>query len=168
MCIKFESGHIYSQRNRYDMFFRGYVDCFYHNTSCYYCTHNKNRSSDVTLADFWHYELLDKALNDEKGLALVTCNSVRGVDFINNALTGGFRSIEVPLNVAMIGSDEGEQVRLNALGNREKFTCVARDESILKAFKQMIGVSRAGMIAHKLRRIGYHGLFARIRRKIGV
>ena len=53
--------------------------------SCKVCPFtNLTRPSDVTLADFWGWEKVDKTLNeDDKGISLVLCNTDKGVDLFN-------------------------------------------------------------------------------------
>lgn len=159
--IVFSSGKDYCRRNRFDMFFRGFVDSIYHNMSCYHCWHNRNRSSDITFADFWHYELLDERLNDEKGLSLVICNNERGVKWFDRASAFQFHHVDVPLTVALIGNDEGEKARVRALKNRDEFASIARQANISAACQRLVGSSMMGMAVRKLARIGCRRLLSR-------
>lgn len=68
-----------------------FTNLFYSNSffreSCYSCPFaNLNREGDITLADFWGWEKIDKDLNsDDKGLSLVLVNSTKGKDLFENA-----------------------------------------------------------------------------------
>lgn len=47
--------------------------------SCYQCNFKKiNRNSDITIADFWGINNINKNLNDEKGISAVIVNSNKG------------------------------------------------------------------------------------------
>lgn len=47
--------------------------------SCYDCAFkNKNRKSDITLADFWGIQSINKEMFDDKGTSLVIVNSEKG------------------------------------------------------------------------------------------
>ncbi len=68
-----------------------YTRLFYSNSffreSCYSCPFaNLNREGDITLADFWGWEKIDKDLNsDNKGISLVLVNSDKGHELFYNA-----------------------------------------------------------------------------------
>jgi coenzyme F420-reducing hydrogenase beta subunit len=53
--------------------------------SCYNC-HSKSihRNSDITLADFWGIDNIDKTMNDNKGTSLVFINSEKGNDLFKS------------------------------------------------------------------------------------
>lgn len=52
--------------------------------SCYQCNFKKkNRMSDITLADFWGINNINKDMNDEKGTSLVIVNSPKGENILN-------------------------------------------------------------------------------------
>lgn len=45
---------------------------------CYYT--NTKRPSDITIADFWHWQKTDSSINaDNKGLSLILCNTEKGI-----------------------------------------------------------------------------------------
>lgn len=61
-----------------------YMQAFLRNTilrdSCYDCQFkNKNRISDITLADFWGIENIEPEMDDDKGTSLVIINSEKGM-----------------------------------------------------------------------------------------
>lgn len=69
--------------------------------SCYYCQFKGlNRSSDITLADFWGIDYVLPEMNDDKGTSLVIVNSQKG-----SALLQGIRDKmeykEVDINEAV-------------------------------------------------------------------
>ena len=61
-----------------------FTNLFYSNSffreSCYSCPFaNLSREGDITLADFWGWEIIDKNLNiDDKGISLVLVNNEKG------------------------------------------------------------------------------------------
>lgn len=66
-----------------------YTDLFYKHImfrpSCKVCPFtNLTRPSDVTLADFWGWENVDRKLNDDdKGISLLFCNTEKGLELFN-------------------------------------------------------------------------------------
>ena len=68
-----------------------FTHLFYSNSffreSCYSCPFaSLNREGDITLADFWGWEKVDKELNsDDKGISLVLVNSDRGKELFEIA-----------------------------------------------------------------------------------
>lgn len=53
--------------------------------SCYNCSFKKkNRNSDITLADFWGIDKIDKEFDDNKGTSLVIVNSKKGNELFND------------------------------------------------------------------------------------
>ena len=68
-----------------------FTHLFYSNSffreSCYSCPFAiLNRAGDITLADFWGWEKIDKDLNsDNKGISLVLVNSDKGHELFDNA-----------------------------------------------------------------------------------
>lgn len=71
---------------------RIYTKIFYKDAmlrpSCYQCIYtNKQRPSDVTLADFWgHEKAVPRFHEDNKGLSLVLGNTQKGCDWIQSVL----------------------------------------------------------------------------------
>lgn len=61
-------------------FYRGFKSYIAFRQSCYHCRHvGVNRSSDITLADFWGLSIIDKTVKDfDKGYSMVIINSDKG------------------------------------------------------------------------------------------
>ena len=61
-------------------FYRGFKSYIAFRQSCYHCKHvGVNRSSDITLADFWGLPIIDKTVKDfGKGYSMVIINSDKG------------------------------------------------------------------------------------------
>ncbi|MGN0417679.1 polysaccharide pyruvyl transferase family protein [Anaerostipes faecalis] len=69
---------------------RDYTDLFYDHImfrpSCYNCQFaNVYRPGDLTLADFWGIEKNDTSFNDNRGVSLVLVNTVKGIEFFEQA-----------------------------------------------------------------------------------
>ncbi len=116
--------------------------------SCYNCVFkNKNRISDITLADFWGIQNINKEMFDNKGTSLVIVNSERGNELFNS-IKKNIKYAETNLeeairyNPSMIKSSEKPENReelLTELRNYDNF-----DRAIKKyipkenIFKQVI------------------------------
>lgn len=62
-----------------DCYLRGFFKDLYLRPSCHECPSKAGKSgSDITLADFWGYFLIDKGYDDDKGISAVVINSEKG------------------------------------------------------------------------------------------
>lgn len=86
MRVNFENGEEYCEDRWHDMFFIGYLQwCNFARPSCYNCKFKDNpHKSDITLADFWGIEKLDKALDQDKGTSLVLVNTTKGYELFDS------------------------------------------------------------------------------------
>ncbi len=71
-----------SSKSRYmKLFLKNYIL----RDSCYNCAFkNENRISDITLADFWGVQNINKEMFDNKGTSLVIVNSEKGNELFNS------------------------------------------------------------------------------------
>lgn len=80
MRVNFENGKEYCKDRYHDLFFIGYLQAGnFTRPSCYEC-HFKGfpQKADITLADFWGIEKVDKTMDQDKGTSLVMVNSDKG------------------------------------------------------------------------------------------
>lgn len=83
--IKFKNGSIISETFDKNMYMKGFLRNLYLRKSCYLCTSNNFTSgSDITLADYWGIDEIDKSMDDDKGTSLVLINSEIGEKLIEN------------------------------------------------------------------------------------
>lgn len=61
----------------------GMLDDLFLRKSCYTCNKSLNHVSDITIGDFWVVFDYDAKLNDEKGLSVVLCNTIKGKQALN-------------------------------------------------------------------------------------
>lgn len=83
--LKFSySKNIYVNTQNSDLFMRAFLSNLCLRDSCYNCSFKKyNRLSDITLADFWGIEHIEKDFDDNKGTSLVIINSKKGNEIFN-------------------------------------------------------------------------------------
>ena len=112
--------NVYRNTQGKDTYLRAFLNDICLRDSCYKCNFKKkNRVSDITLADFWGIDNIDKSMNDDKGTSLVVVNSDKGKELFEK-LKDNMEYKEVNLddaikyNMNMITS-----VKMNK--NREKF-----------------------------------------------
>lgn len=79
--VNFENGQEYCEDRYHDLFFIGYLQSRnFMRPSCYQCQFRTYpQRSDITLADFWGLENIDKSLDQDKGTSLVMINSEKGL-----------------------------------------------------------------------------------------
>lgn len=79
---KKDKKEIYIKKNNYDSWFRKYLKNYFLKKDCYDCKFTgENRTSDITLGDFWQISEINKTLynkNKDKGVSLVLLNTKQG------------------------------------------------------------------------------------------
>ena len=80
MRVNFENGKEYCKDRFHDLFFIGYLQAGnFTRPSCYECRFKVfPQKADISLADFWGIEKLDKTMDQDKGTSLVMVNSDKG------------------------------------------------------------------------------------------
>lgn len=80
MRVNFANGKEYCKDRWHDYFFIGYLqNGNFARPSCYECRFKGfPQKADITLADFWGIENLDKTMDQDKGTSLVMINSNKG------------------------------------------------------------------------------------------
>lgn len=78
--IQFENNQIYIGGRYEDSYMRGYLKYnAFMRPSCYNCKFREfPREADITVADFWGIENIDKNLDQNKGTSMVLINSMKG------------------------------------------------------------------------------------------
>lgn len=84
--VNFENGKEYCKDRWHDLFFIGYLqNGNFVRPSCYNCPFKGlPQASDITLADFWGIEKLDKSMDQDKGTSLVIVNTEKGKKIFNS------------------------------------------------------------------------------------
>lgn len=159
--IEFESKKVYCRLNKFDSFFQGFNDNVYLAHCCYRCDHNRTRSSDITLSDFWNYRKYDSTLDAGKGLSLVFSNTEAGGKMLQRIKSAGFHLRDVPLETVLIDLSGR---RLDAdIRRREKFSEAVRRHGVRIAFENTIGVSSMGVFLRKIQRKGWKWLILKLK-----
>ena len=80
MRVNFANGKEYCKDRWHDLFFIGYLQSGnFARPSCYECPFKGfPQKADITLADFWGIENIDKTMDQDKGTSLVMVNSDKG------------------------------------------------------------------------------------------
>lgn len=120
--VKFENGKEYCKDRWHDLFFIGYLQAgIFTRPSCYQC-HFKGfpQKSDITLADFWGIEKIDKAMDQDKGTSLVMVNSEKGMALFDSIKDAVIRR-EFSIEDARQGNPAMEDSLKAANPNREEF-----------------------------------------------
>ncbi len=96
-----ENGKICYETSAQSNFTKGYIQTHaYARPSCYDCQFKGYpRISDITLADFWGIERIDKSMEKNLGTSLVLLNSQKGVKFFEQ-IKKSINYKEVPLDLA--------------------------------------------------------------------
>lgn len=80
MRVNFANGKVYCKDRWHDLFFIGYLQAGnFTRPSCYKCYFKGfPQKADITLADFWGIERIDKTMDQDRGTSLVMVNSDKG------------------------------------------------------------------------------------------
>lgn len=82
--MDFEDGTSYFEKGSENKYIRGFIGDIYLRNSCYQCKFKTlHRQSDLTLADFWGIENINKQMDDGKGTSFVILNSNKGNKIFN-------------------------------------------------------------------------------------
>ena len=119
--VTFDNGVSYYGVSMIDDFRRGYHTNVYCRPSCYTCQHKEfPRMSDITIADYWGIEKVDKNMDNNIGTSMILLNSKKGEVFFEYAkdnleyIETKFESI-LSGNIALIKPIEHSNI------NREDF-----------------------------------------------
>lgn len=84
--VVFDNGSVYYGVKMDDDFRRGYHTNVFCRPSCYACQYKGfPRMADITIADFWGIEKVDKSLDNNIGTSLILINSNKGAAYFNKA-----------------------------------------------------------------------------------
>ncbi len=95
--ILFEDGQVRYETRNISLATRGYLKTnVFSRPSCYECKFKgEQRESDITLADFWGIERVDKSMDDNLGTSLVLIHSQKGLDLFDS-IQKKIKAVEVP------------------------------------------------------------------------
>ena len=120
--------------------------------SCYDCRFkNKNRESDITLADFWGIQNVLPEMDDDKGTSLAVINSEKGKEIFE----------EIQEKIVWRKTDLEEAIKYNSSmvssvampKNRERFMREITDENFDEIVKKYCSVGLITRIKLKIKRI---------------
>lgn len=96
--MDFEDGTSYFEKGSENKYIRGFIGDIYLRNSCYQCKFKTlHRQSDLTLADFWGIENINKQMDDGKGTSFVIVNSDKGNQILQN-ISKGIEINKIDLN----------------------------------------------------------------------
>ena len=122
MRVNFENGKEYCKDRYHDLFFIGYLQAGnFTRPSCYEC-HFKGfpQKADITLADFWGIENLDKTMDQDRGTSLVMINSDKGMELFDE-IKDKIVWKEFTINDARICNPAMYSSLKSSVGNRSQF-----------------------------------------------
>lgn len=81
--VVFDNGKAYYGVHMDDDFRRGYHTNVFCRPSCYHCQYKGfPRMADITIADYWGIEKVDKNLDNNIGTSMILLNSKKGIDYL--------------------------------------------------------------------------------------
>ena len=84
MLLKFENEKIYRKDLNRDIMLRSFLSNICLRPSCHNCNFkNLEKTSDITLADFWEIDNVYPKMNDGKGISLLVINSKKGEEIFD-------------------------------------------------------------------------------------
>ena len=160
--------HCYETRHQSN-FTKGYLQTgVYCRPSCYYCQFKGYpRIADITLADFWGIERVDKSLEKDLGTSLVMVNSMKGEQYFErvkqriNFVSVPFKSIErgnpslnLPLKKPKVNREQffEDLDKMTFLQISEKYIAknsVSKKEKFKNILKYILKIGRVTQIKPK-------------------
>lgn len=84
--VVFDNGKVYYGVRMDDDFRRGYHTNVFCRPSCYHCQYKGfPRMADITIADYWGIENVDKNLDNNIGTSMILLNSKKGIEYFEQA-----------------------------------------------------------------------------------
>lgn len=101
----FENGEHFYYTKESNPLSRGYLGTgVYCRPSCYKCKFKGfPRIADITLADFWGIDRIDKSMDDDVGTSLVLINSIKGEKYFDS-IKNRIKALELSYKVAIPGN----------------------------------------------------------------
>lgn len=95
--ITYKNRPEFKQLAKDNLYMRGFVNDFYLRPSCYDCKFKGiNRSSDITLGDFWGIDNILPKLNDKKGTSIVIIQNNKGKNLFDKILENiTFKEVDI-------------------------------------------------------------------------
>lgn len=114
--VVFDNGKVYYGVRMDDDFRRGYHTNVFCRPSCYHCQYKGfPRMADITIADYWGIEKVDKNLDNNIGTSMILLNSRKGIEYFEKVKDKleweetKFESI-LPGNIALLKSIEPAKI----------------------------------------------------------
>lgn len=122
MRVNFANGKEYCKDRSHDLFFIGYLQSnLLTRSSCYECRFKGfPQKSDITLADFWGIENIDRTMDQDRGTSLVMVNSDKGMALFE-AMKAKIQWKEFTMEDARKGNPAMDISLTPAILEREKF-----------------------------------------------
>ena len=122
MHVNFANGKEYCKDRYHDLFFIGYLQAnLLTRPSCYECKFKGfPQKADITLADFWGIENIDKSMDQDRGTSLVMINSDKGMALFE-AIKGKVRWKEFTMEDARKGNGVMDASVKHLKPNRKEF-----------------------------------------------
>lgn len=136
--VKFKyDNNVYEKNHLEDLYMQTFLSEICLRKSCYYCNFKgKNRASDITLADFWGINKINKDINDNKGISLMVINSEKGTEIFNK-IKENCEYIKVDFNQATsfnISYSKSSEINKN----RDEYFNKLEKNGFLKNYKEFV------------------------------
>ena len=136
--VKFKyANNVYEKNHLEDLYMQTFLSEICLRKSCYHCNFKgKNRASDITLADFWGINKINKSINDNKGISLMLINSEKGNEIFNK-IKENCEYIKVDFNQAIsfnISYSKSSEINKN----RDEYFSKLEKNGFLKNYKEFV------------------------------
>lgn len=156
MMVNFANGKEYCKDRGHDLFFIGYLQSnLLTRPSCYECRFKGfPQKSDITLADFWGIENIDRTMDQDRGTSLVMVNSDKGMALFD-AIKEKIQWKEFTMEDARKGNPAMEISLKPASSNKEEFYAALDSEPFENVARKFFPPvpTRLTHIKHKFTRL---------------
>lgn len=119
--VVFDNGKVYYGVKMEDDFRRGYHTNVFCRPSCYTCQYKGfPRIADITIADYWGIEKIDKNLDNNIGTSMILLNSNKGIEFFE-LIKNDIEYKETTFEAALAGNGALVSPLSSPKVNREEF-----------------------------------------------
>lgn len=151
--MRYEDGTVYSIPQGKDLFMRGFVSNLYLRPSCETCRFKGiQRTSDLTLGDFWGIWDQYPDFDDNKGTSLLLIHTEKGRNAWDQ-ISNQFRSIDVTAQEAVAQNPSAVQASCPHINRGRFFSKMDRVKSLEQWISQCLVVEKESSVRRLLRRL---------------
>lgn len=164
VLCKFENGREYFKSISLDPYIKGFLSGITIKSGCFNCkVKNFSSQSDFTVGDYWGAEVVEKDIDDNKGLSAVIIHTEKAENLLSDLTSEDLFTKETNLeDIIKYNKNIVEPTKQNKC--RDEFFCFAESYGLEKSIKKYLYEKPNEMIKRKSRRV-VRGIYYKLKGK---